>query len=83
LPANCRQVPEKSWRANREIKRYAGGSEHRAVADECVDAAGIGATDQSNADAAAEPDQAGSGAGSTERYDGTAGIATGSRAEAD
>src|SRR5260370_36482419 len=43
LPANRREAPGKSWRAHREIKRYAGGGENCTVADEWMDAAGIGA----------------------------------------
>ena len=85
LPANRREARGKSWRAHREIKRYAGGSEHCAVADECMDAAGNGAAAESNhADTTAdEPDRTGAAAARDERYDGTGGVAAGSAAEAD
>ena len=85
LPANRREAPGKSWRAHREIKRYAGGGEHCTVADECVHAAGNGATAESNhTDAAAdESDRAGASAARAERYDGAARIAAGSGSEAD
>ena len=90
LPANRREAPGKSWRAHREIKRYAGGGEHRIVADEWMDAAGNGAAadespNESNDTAAGadESDRAGSGAAGAERYDGTGWIAAGSGSEAD
>src|SRR6266478_5592067 len=87
LPANRREAPGKSWRAHREIKRYAGGGEHCTVADEWMDAAGIGAAadesesadespDESN-DPATESDGSGASAGRAERHDGTAWIAAG------
>ena len=84
--ANCiagkwRRNTGKSWRAHREIKRYAGGSEHRTVADECVNAAGNGATDESTD--TGKPDDSGGTAARGERYDGTAWIAAGSGTEAD
>jgi hypothetical protein len=96
LPANRREAPGKSWRAHREIKRYAGGGEHRTVADEWMDAAGNGAAadesespdespDESNdtATAADESDGSGASAGRAERHDGTAWIAAGPGSEAD
>src|SRR5258707_101645 len=89
LPANRREAPGKSWRAHREIKRYAGGSEHCTVADEWMDAAGSGTAadespDQSYDTATGADESYGSGdaAGRTERYDGTGWIAAGSAAEA-
>ena len=89
LPANRREARGKSWRAHREIKRYAGGGEHRTVADEWMDAAGNGAAadesddtataaDQSSGTVADESNRAGSGAAGAERHDGTAWIAAGS-----
>src|ERR1700722_10612175 len=42
---NAGEESGKSWRAHREIKGYAGSSEHRIVADECEHAAGNGAAD--------------------------------------
>ena len=96
LPANRREEPGKSWRAHREIKRYAGGSEHCTVADEWMDAAGNGAaadesesanesTDESydTATGADESDRSGAGAARAKRYDGTGWIAAGSGSEAD
>ena len=76
----------KSWRAHREIKRYAGGSEHRTVADEWMDAAGNGAAadesadESSSSDTAAADESYGSGAAAAcaERYDGAGWIAAGS-----
>ena len=35
------EVSGKSWRANREIKEYAGGGEHFVAADESVHTAGM------------------------------------------
>ena len=57
MPANRWQSVRKSWRAHREIKRYAGGSEHWTVADECVDAARTGAADDSNTPDSADADE--------------------------
>ena len=75
----------KSWRAHREIKGYAGGSEHRTVADECMDAAGNGAADESNDTATdtGKSDGCGASAASGERYDGTAGVAAGASTKVD
>src|SRR5258708_35094545 len=86
LPANRREAPGKSWRAHREIKRYAGGSEHCTVADEWMDAAGSGAAADESNDTdpdADEPDRSGAAATRDQRYDGTVWIAAGSGAEAD
>src|SRR5260370_30340347 len=92
LPANRREAPGKSWRTHREIKRYAGGSEHCTVADEWMDAAGNGAAadesesaDESNDTATAtdESERSGTSADGGERYDGTAWIAAGTGSEAD
>src|SRR5258708_12083447 len=92
LPANRREAPGKSWRAHREIKRYAGGSEHCTVADEWMDAAGKRAAadesesaDQSGdtATGADESYRAGASAAGAERYDGTAWLAAGTGSEAD
>jgi hypothetical protein len=41
LPVKHREVSGKSWRANREIKEYAGGGEHLVAADESVHTAGM------------------------------------------
>ena len=57
LPANRRAAPGKSWRAHREIKRYAGGGEHRTVADQWMDAAGNGAAADESESADESPDQ--------------------------
>ena len=86
LPANRREAPGKSWRAHREIKRYAGGGEHRTVADEWMDAAGNGAAaDESNdtATVADESYRSSTAAGCAERHDGTGWIAAGSCSEND
>src|SRR5271170_4649594 len=82
-PGILRQIGRKyreSWRAHREIKRYAGGSEHRPVADEWMDTAGNGAADESNPDNA-ESNEGGTIAASAERHDGRGGIAAGSGGE--
>jgi hypothetical protein len=42
------KAEEKSWRAHREIKGYAGSSEHCIVADEREYATGTGAADESD-----------------------------------
>jgi len=85
LPANRREAPGKSWRAHREIKRYAGGSEHCTVADECVYAAGNGAAAESDHTAAAadESDRTGASAACVERHHGTGRVAAGSATEDD
>src|ERR1700746_1415781 len=76
----------KSWRAHREIKRHAGGSEHRTVADEWMEAAGNGAAAAESADESSSIDTAAAGASAgpgaaaacAERYDGAGWIAAGS-----
>ncbi len=80
-----RQSVRKSWRAHREIKRFASSSEHCTVADECSDAARNGAAAGSAASGfhddttdADEPDATGAPATCCERYDGSTGIAAGS-----
>ena len=88
---NRRETPGKSWRAHREIKRHAGGSEHRTVADEWMDAAGNGAAadesahESSSNDTAAADESYGTGASAarTDRHDRAAWIAAGSGAKAD
>src|SRR6266481_526414 len=96
LPANRRAASGKSWRAHREIKRYAGGSEHCTIADEWMDAAGNGAAADESESADESPDESddtaatadesersGTAAAGAERHDRTAWIVAGSSGEAD